>query len=726
MTKPMEEYLVPILTLFSLFYCIVAFFLPENQILLWSTACLILFNFSLSVAYLLRQGTISLNVMYLNIVQLVLFGLLFILIHDVLGIENYDYYLEPRWYDWIILIATHILRAIDVVDCLSDYDVFYFQNINQISTFVGLLLVSMHIMVDFFILGAIIIFFHNRSTSNLGKWFTNIFEWLMRFRLAVLGGVIVSIVFVAINGDWAMADWFLWPLENILRTLDIGDAFEIFNWENNLHSVPVQNDDGTYKWGILGLAILFRLLVGAYVLGYANSLYLNLSKGRVMSVEDLEKICTSPDYSTTDKEIAITALLEHGNRVVPSFLNALAVEQSNSTRRSLIEALGEIGMPALPTVPLLVKALVDNNDGVRCAATIALNERIDPQWTQNESVSDVIPDIMKALSESDSQVRTAAAVTLGKIGASAIIAIPQLLTSLVDDKPTVRNISATALTKIDPEWWKLEAARSAIPTLTKAITNYTDVSRCAFAAVNLAKLEPQWLSSESARDAIHYLVKALAVTNTLDLGALINATLDQIDPEWAQSDAADRAIAYLVTAMVNDNESVCRLAKEALRKIDPTAEKAIPSLVKARTGKHLENRNEATEAFNVFEKIYPQWPQNQTALLSIPYLVTTLVNSDSEIRNGAHDILKKIDPFWTRRKISRRAIPYLLNALKKTESIPFAAQVLGELGKEATEAISSLVKVQENNEDEHIRHLIETALSQIDPGGHLRKTEAAN
>ncbi|MCK5717295.1 MAG: HEAT repeat domain-containing protein, partial [Thiomargarita sp.] len=698
-------------------------------ILFWTTATLIIFNFNLSLIYLFHQRTISLHVLFLNIVQLSLFGLVFFLIYNVVSTEHYTTYVDPRWYDWIILIITHILRAIDVVDCLSDYDVFYFQNVQHASLLVGLILFVMHLMVDFFILGALVIFFQQRATnkknaSYIFKFISHKLEWLMHFRLKILGSVVIIIALVAIIDGWAIADWFLWPLENILRTLDIGDAFEIFDWENNLHNVPVKDDNGHYHWGILGLAISFRLLVGAYVLGLANRLYLNLSKGRVMSVEDLEKICISSEYSVTDKEIAITALLVQGERALPSLKKALAIKQSSHIHRSLIEAFGEIGTASVSVVPSLVTALVDSNDSVRYAARIALDERIDPNWAQNESVFSVIPELIQALTSDNNKIRTAAAMTLGKFGKKSVSAVPQLLTSLVDDNLTMSEIFVSTLNKIVPNWEKSDAARTILlPTLITTLNNHSDASCCAFSAIYLEKLDPKWPSSQTAHDAIHVLVTALAVTPNFELGKVITELLDRIDAHWFKTEAAICAIPYIVNAMVDKNEIIRRIAKNTLKIIDPEAEKTVPSLVKARTRPEQDIRLEATKAFEVLTQIYPQWTQNKTSLLTIPYLVAALANCDSDIRMGVNDLLLKIDPQWTRRQIIRRAIPQLIKSLEHSETSIFAIEVLGQMGKNAVDAVSVLVKLQNTSSDDKIRRKIYSALDKIDLGGQLRKKE---
>ena len=38
------------------------------------------------------------------------------------------------------------------------------------------------------------------------------------------------VVFVGVRGHWSLGSWFLWPLDNVLRTVDFGDAFQVYGW----------------------------------------------------------------------------------------------------------------------------------------------------------------------------------------------------------------------------------------------------------------------------------------------------------------------------------------------------------------------------------------------------------------------------------------------------------------------------------------------------------------
>ncbi len=722
----LDEGIVKILMLISAGFFAMHSFFPETPILLGITALLIGLNFIFSLVDLFRKGTITSSLILLNIVQLVLFGLLFLLIHDILGADNYTYSESPDWLDWVILVAVHVVRAMDIVDFFNDYNIFYFQNVSNASTLVGVTLFAMHLMVDIFIVGAIFMLLSRRrrreqAPSRFQKfiaWLGEKLEWFMDLRLWILGGTVGIIILVAIMNAWPLRDWLLWPLNEILRALDIGDLFEIFDWQ--IHSIDMDS-----KWDLIALAVFFRLLVSVYVLGFANRLYLQLLKGRGKTVEELVEICLSPEYSEKDKRIAVQALIKRSSQAVHPMMNALD-NKSSDNRRIAIEVLGEIGEGALDAVPKLVKALVDGNSGVRWAAGVALNERIDPQWPQNKNIIDVIPDIEKALLEADIHIRRAAVDTLRKIGPSAMSALPSLVKSLVDISSDVRNAADNALKKIDPQWWKNQAARNATTPLVKAVDNYSHVSRCAAAAITLEKLEPQWLATESASQAVPCLVKALATSYNAEIGRAIIVTLEKINPKWPQSEGAFRAIPYLVIALADSRESIRSIATEALQKIDPNAEKTVPSLVKARLGGNNEHREIAKEGFNALNKVYPKWSENPATIRTIPHLVLALIHKKKDIRTAANEVLTQIDLHWGHLKAAHRVIPNLVKALDKNNNNDneircSAIEALGKMGTAAAVTVPYLIKAQREINDEQVHWAIQTSLNQIDPEGKYRK-----
>jgi len=720
MENRLNQRFVNLVTLFSITYFAATFYLPENQILLWATGYLIIFNFTLSLVELFRQGTITRSLTFLNIIQLVLFGRLFLFIYDILGPEYYSYMVEPRWYDWITLVAVHVMRALDIIDFLNDYDI-HLQNVKQNSVLVGTTLVSLHIMVDIFILGAILMALNRhantKQTSFLGRvmgWFDRHLEFFKRLHFWGLWLIIGMLIIVGIKDNWSLTNWLYLPLGNILRTLDIGDAFEIFDWQ--FHTVEM-------GFWLITLVVSFRLMISIYALGLANRLYLYLLGGRGKTLEELADICISPDSSEEERQIASKRLIKFRSSAVPALITALKVSKRSDGRRLIIETLGEIGPAAAAAIPDLVKALVDSDAQVQWAAAIVLDEKIDPKWPQNPVVSDIIPHLLNVLIDSPSHVRSAAAEALGKIGPAAAKAIPELVKALVDDDVRVRSLAVDALYKIDPLWSFREESRIAIPYIEKVASKHARVERCASAVTVLEKINPKWLYSKNARATESCLIKVLAESDNVDLRRTIVTILDKINPQWSQSENAFRAIPHIVKTLKDSNDSVRRLARKLLKKIDPNDEKIIPSLVKARTGSNPDEREVAAEAFQILNEFDPQWPQKKAAFLTIPYLVTRLVKNDNDVHTATEKLLNQIDPFWARRKLARRAIPYLLKALAAEDKNLrcAAADVLKKMGPSAIMTVPYLVKVLKESPNARVLWAVEGALKEIDPGEQWRK-----
>jgi HEAT repeat protein len=698
-------------------------------------ALLIVFNYGLSLTYLFRQGKMTVSITVLNLVQLALFCRLHALIHDLLGAGHYSYALSPHWSDWVELVAVHVLRAVDLLDVLGAYGI-HLQNVKHQSTLTGMVLFSMHIMVDIFLLGALFMRINRRFASqqastlmNLQRFverFKGTLDFLKRIRLWGLGVATVLIIIVGIANGWDLRNWLLWPLDNLLRTLDFGDAFQIFDWQ--LHSLEMG------LW-LATLAVFFRLVVSFYVFGPANRFYLYQLGGRGKTIDELVRISTSPESSEEEKDIAFNALTRFGSSAVPPLVEVLAGSESNDVRRTIIEALGEIGPAANKAIPSLMKLLVDSDSDVRWTATVALEERIDPQWSQNEYAQSAIPHLVTALADrqsdvrmaaantlkridpqwpqneyaqsailhlvtaladSESDIRKAAADTLGKMGPSAVTAVPHLMKVLVDGDYDVRRFAADSLERIDSQWPQNKDAQSTISHIVTALANSeSDIRRTA--AEVLGKMGP------AAAKAVPHLVKALA-DSTREVRQAAADALGQIGP------AAVKAVPHLVKALANSDSEVRKAAADALERIDSQwrqsegAQSAIPYLVKALVDGKNEVRRAAADALKRI--IDPQWRQSEGAQSAIPYFVKALVDSKNEVRRAAADSLERIDPQWRQSEGTQIVIPYFVKALVECgyDVRMSAADALGQIGPAAVKAVPYLVKALSKNDCTPVRN----------------------
>ncbi len=720
----LKKYAIEVLTLLSVVYLAISFVVPETQILLWITALFLVINYSVSLTELFRQGKITFSQILINLIQLALFCRLHILIHDVLGAEHYSYALEPRWYDWVELVAVHVLRAVDLLDILNAYGI-DLQNIDHQSILAGIVLVSMHIMVDIFILGAIIMVIKRRLANKKpspritllikllffkGKWADD--DDVIKIFFA---GIMFSILIIAIAAAEEikqlkhalafeelvgtnettikqleddvkqyeslqynpLSQAFLWLLDNFLRTLDFGDAFQIFDWQ--LHRVKM-------GMGLATFAVFTRFFMSFYALRLLNFLYLQLLGGRGKTIDELGKIAISDIYSEEERKIAL-------------------------------EALATLGSDAV--IPHLAIALADSNEDIRSTAEKALKE-VDPQWRENESVYIAIPTLIAELADNsgvqqmnENSRAIRIVLALGNMGKAATKTIPHLLVELVNfefdrdyDSARDNNFFHTVidtLEKINPQWQNSEEVQSAISELVAILlADENSWNQRGNAAKILGEIGP------AAATAIPHLITAFEKHNY----AAVTMALREMGP------AAIEAVPTLLTALAK-NEHVSRVTS-ALATIKPLPEQAIPNLVKVLEDSDGSNVRNAIKALGNIELAAIQ------AIL--PFIAKALndkyKNKDyyitEDVRNAAAEVVNKMDEKILENispAIAQETVPILAEVLLKVYNwnndiySVAATKILKKIGKIA---IPLLLKILAD-EDKYIRMSAAEALGKIGP-----------
>jgi HEAT repeat protein len=157
----------------------------------------------------------------------------------------------------------------------------------------------------------------------------------------------------------------------------------------------------------------------------------------------------------------------------------------DAVANSLTARLTEMGSAAQEEVPILAKALKNNDGGTRgnaakmlggigpgaVAAIPALADRLDDPVSQvREDAADALiqvgPEAVQALAalkdaltDEDHNVRNSASCALGNIGPKAVPAVPALIKMLKDWNTNVRTNAANALGRIGP------GAKDALPAL---------------------------------------------------------------------------------------------------------------------------------------------------------------------------------------------------------------------------------------------------------------------
>ncbi|MFO0148879.1 MAG: HEAT repeat domain-containing protein [Microcystis sp.] len=310
----------------------------------------------------------------------------------------------------------------------------------------------------------------------------------------------------------------------------------------------------------------------------------------------------------------------------------------------------------------LLKALKDSDEDVRGNAVEALGKI---------GTETAIAGLLKALEESNKDVRWKAAFALGKIGSET--AIPGLLKALKDSDKDVRSNAVVALCKIGSE--------TAIAGLFKVL-EHSDKDVRGNAAFALGKI-----GSETA------IPRSLKALENSDRNARRSAAfaLGKIGSETA--------IPVLLKALEDSDGYVRWKAAAGLAKI--SSETAIPGLLKA-----LEDSDEDVRGNAVWVL------GNIGSETAIAGLLKTLEHSNKDVRGKAAEALGNIG--------SETAIAGLLKALKDSDG-DFrrkAAEALGKIGSET--AIPGLLKALEDSNSD-VRRCAAFALGKI--GSEAAMTE---
>ncbi|MCA2688823.1 MULTISPECIES: HEAT repeat domain-containing protein [unclassified Microcystis] len=344
----------------------------------------------------------------------------------------------------------------------------------------------------------------------------------------------------------------------------------------------------------------------------------------------------------------------------------LAGEVNFKFQKQTVELVLRLDVPKLFKVELLgltksievvnelLKALEDSDKDVRWEAAEALG---------NIGSETAIAGLLKALEHSDYHVSWNAAEALAKIGSET--AIPGLLKALEDSYKYVRGNAAEALAKIGTE--------TAIPGLLKALEDSYKYVRG-----NAAEA----LGNIGSETAIAGLLKALEDSYEY---VRLNAA------EALGKIGSETAIPRLLKALEDSHWYVRRDAAEALGKIG--SETAIPGLLKALEDSDNNVRWKAVEALG-----------NIGTETAIPGLLKALEDSNNYGRRKAVEALAKIG--------SETAIPRLLKALEDSHWYVRrnAAEALGNIGTET--AIPGLLKALEDS-DGFVREKAAEALAKI-------------
>lgn len=169
-------------------------------------------------------------------------------------------------------------------------------------------------------------------------------------------------------------------------------------------------------------------------------------------------------FLTASPTSAQPRAVDDGDRGQPTYRGKslsyyLSDAHTPSRRADDLRSIGSFGSDAASALPQLVQGLQDSDVNVRIAAAWSISQ-VAPA-TNASTVS----ALRHALSDSNSKVRSLAAIALRQIGLGAAAAIPQLISCLDDPVAFVRAPAADALGAIGP------AARDAVGPLARRLAS---------------------------------------------------------------------------------------------------------------------------------------------------------------------------------------------------------------------------------------------------------------
>ena len=399
-------------------------------------------------------------------------------------------------------------------------------------------------------------------------------------------------------------------------------------------------------------------------------------------------------------------LEEHGEVALPEIIMLLR-DESWRVRALAARALGRLGEHAGPAVKELAELVSDSEENVRRDVIRALRKL-------GEHATEAVPRLIELLraQESEFYVRQYAAYALGMLGKPATEAVPDLLL-LLDSHDEV-EVRAAAMRSLAQLWVH---AKEAAPELsTKLIGLLTsDEWEVRVAAINAlvqlatypsesvpwpAEKIVQMLrdNSRRVRDAAIFAIEGLGASVDEVVPELVKLLRDKAAESRARAAAAvslgslggqaKAALPVLVKVIADSERLVRAAAVEALSSFEEHARAAVPELVNLLHHRESSVRVSASRAISEL---------GEHAEEAIPELVGLLSHEEWHVRESAADALENLS-----RHVKARGAGLApeLNRLMRDRASQqsvraAAANLLGELGPYAKQAVSDLVSLME-------------------------------
>jgi HEAT repeat protein len=304
------------------------------------------------------------------------------------------------------------------------------------------------------------------------------------------------------------------------------------------------------------------------------------------------------------------------------------------------------------------------------------------QWARGTSslggATADVSDLVKKLGNSDTQVRSRAVRSLGRIGPPARLAVPSLLAQFNNSDGLARQEVSDALNKIGPP------DRKDWPMLQKTLQDPSPEARI-YAATAIGRL------GQDGRNYVGSLVAVLKGDKEASVRQSAATSLGMLGT-LAKETVGDA----LIEALKDSNKEVRLAAAEGLGGMEVAASN-IPELVKALKHQDTEVRMFAARALG---NLGPQ------ARGVVDNLIEAAKTGDSQLAGAAVVALGQIGAD------AKKAVPTIMEALNKKETRDLAIVALGKIGPDAKDAVPELAK---NLKTKEVQSLVIEALEKIGP-----------
>jgi len=402
---------------------------------------------------------------------------------------------------------------------------------------------------------------------------------------------------------------------------------------------------------------------------------------------------------------------------VKGLIKVLTTVKESDLRSKAAEALGEL--QDAQSIEPLIAVLRDNDKFVRFQAAAAI-VKIDAKNTGTAA----LPVFIEAIEKAYEWAHSKAIEALGKIGDAR--AIEPLIVSLKKQRRETLRITEDALIKIDPNWRKTEAAKSAVLKLVPLLKDKSfevctnvkkallmigdsvieplfsallyDYSGPNYAEEILQEINPDWIYSEEARETVPMFIGALK-DNDFHIREAADKLLVRLGIAWRNSDAGKNAVPQFITALKDHDFHIRWTVVKVLGEIGSRS--VMGPLILELKDSDDSVRDQAAKAL---ENIDLNWRKSEEIKNALLDFFEALKDSDARVRADAAKGLGKIG--------DASSVSPLIDSLKDADFIVrwVAADSLGTIGD--TSAVDPLIALLKDN-DKFVRLHAASALCNI-------------